>query len=189
MIYLALNHIVGELNQFLGRSAIAGESIVVLSNPVESDGRAEALATNKVVVFLAGIERDTTPGRVGNSRSQAGTTPTYLNLYVMVAANFTGKNYSEALRYISDIIGFFQLRPVFERQSSPSLDPGIEKLILDMENVERRELNNIWGMFGGKYMPSVLYRMRMLTIDPDIIGGRRHIITEPAVAAGAGLGP
>lgn len=183
MIYLAINHIAFELNQFLRRSSLAGEDIVVLANPVEPDGRADQLTANKVVLFLAGIERDTVPGRAGDSHALARNAPTFLNLYLMVAANFTGRSYPESLKHLSRVIAFFQQHPVFDRNSSPAMDAGIDKLILDMENLDRRELNNIWGMFGGKYMPSVLYRVRMVGIDSDSVSGRRHIITEPTVAA------
>ncbi|GGE72487.1 DUF4255 domain-containing protein [Massilia psychrophila] len=182
MIYLAINHIAFELNQFLRRSSIAGEDIVVLANPVGSDGRTDQLTADKVVLFLAGVERDTMPGRTGNSHMLAHSAPTFLNLYLMVAANFTGKNYPESLKYLSRVIAFFQQHPVFDRSSSPAMDEGIDKLILDMENLDRRELNNIWGMFGGKYIPSVLYRVRMVGIDSNSITGRRHIISEPTVA-------
>lgn len=183
MIYLAINHIAFELNQFLRRSSIAGEDLVVLANPVEADGKADSLTVNKVVLFLAGIERDTVPGRPGDSQALARNAPTFLNLYLMVAANFTARNYPDSLKYLSRVIAFFQQNPVFDRNSSPAMDEGIEKLILDMENLDRRELNNIWGMFGGKYMPSVLYRVRMVAIDSNSISGRRHMVSEPTVTA------
>jgi hypothetical protein len=183
MIYLAINHIAFELNQALRRSSIAGEDIVVLANPVESDGRADQSTANKVILFLAGIERDTVPGRSGDSHMLTRNAPTFLNLYLMVAANFTARSYPESLKYLSRVIAFFQQHPVFDRHSSPAMDAGIDKLILDMENLDRRELNNIWGMFGGKYMPSVLYRVRMVGIDSNSVTGRQHIVSEPTVAA------
>lgn len=188
MIHLAINHLAFELNQFLRRSSIAPEDIVVVSNPVESDGKPDQFTANKVVLFLAGIERDTLPGRASDSRALSGSAPTYLNLSLMVAANFTGQRYIEALKYLSGVIGFFQQNPVFDRHSSPALDPGIEKLILDIENLEKRELSNVWGLFGGKYMPSVLYRVRMISIASDNVTGRRHLVSEPSVSVQRGTG-
>jgi hypothetical protein len=186
MIYEAINHLVGELNQFFRRSSIAAEDIVVLSNPVEPDGRTEPHVASKVIVFLAGIERDSTSGRGASSLARPDLPPACLNIYLMVAANYSGKNYGESLKYISDVIGFFQRHPVFDRQAYPAMDSGIEKLILDMENLDRRELNNIWGMFGGKYIPSVLYRIRMLPMDADIISRRLHTVTDPTIRTGIG---
>lgn len=184
MIYLAMNHIASELNQSLRRSSLAGEDIVVLANPVEADGKADGITTNKVILFLAGIERDTLPGRQADTQGSALAyyAPTWLNLHVMVAANFPGRSYPESLKYLSRAIAYFQAHPVFDRHSSPAMDEKIDKLILDMENLDRRELNNLWGMFGGKYMPSVLYRVRMLGIDAHGVAGRRHRVAEPGIS-------
>lgn len=181
MIYLAMNHIAFELNQFLRRSSLVGEDIVVLANPVESDGRPDPLISNKVVLFLAGIERDTVPGRSGDSLTLVRNPPAYLNLSLMVAANFTTKGYPESLWYLSRVVDFFQQHSVFDHHTSPSLDPGIDKLILDMEHLDRRELHHIWSMFGGKYMPSALYRVRMIGMDSASVAVRRH--SEPAMPA------
>ena len=183
MIDLAINHIAFELNQFLRRSSIAGGDMVVLANPVDPEGKPDGSTTNKVVMFLAGIERDTVPGRSGDSHALARSAPTFLNLYLMVAANFTGKSYPESLKYLARVIAFFQQQPVFDRNSSPDMDAGIDKLVLDMENLDRRELNNIWGMFGGKYLPSVLYRVRMISIDANAVTGRQHTVSEPTIVA------
>lgn len=182
MIYLAMSHIASELNQALRRSSLAGEDIVVLANPVEADGKADGIATNKVILFLAGIERDTLPGRQAENHGLAYHAPTWLNVYVMAAANFPGRSYPDSLKYLSRVIAYFQAHPVFDRHSSPAMDEKIDKLILDMENLDRRELNNLWGMFGGKYMPSVLYRVRMLGIDANGVAGRRHRVAEPHIA-------
>lgn len=183
MIDLAINHIAFELNQFLRRSWIAGEDIVALANPVEPDGKNEGLTTNKVVMFLAGIERDTVPGRSGDSHALARSAPAFLNHYLMVAANFPGKSYPESLKYLSRVIFFFQQQPVFDRQSSPAMDEGIDKLVLDMVNLCRRTLNKVWGVLGGMYMPSVSYRVRMVSIDPDSVTGRHGFVSEPDVEA------
>jgi hypothetical protein len=83
----------------------------------------------------------------------------------MFAATFSGVNYPEALKFISQTIAFFQGRPVIDHQNTPDLDPRIDKLMLDIENLNAAELSNLWGILRGTYMPSILYRMRMVTID------------------------
>lgn len=182
MIHQVLNHIAFELNQHLRRASIAGEDIVVLANPVDTDGKPDQLTANKVILFLAGIERDTFPGRANDSSQMlARNAPTFLNLHIVIAASFTGRSYPEALKYLSRVIAFFQQFPILDRNTSPGLDPAIEKLLFDMENLDRRELNNLWGMFGGKYMPSVLYRIRMVSIDANSVTGRVNVITDPHV--------
>lgn len=52
---------------------------------------------------------------------------------------------------------------------------GTTKLILDLESLKISELNQLWSMLGNKYMPSVLYRMRMITIQHDEKDGAKII--------------
>jgi len=164
-----MHFITNQLNQFLRNSFELTEDIVVLSNLVDSDGSALALVNNKVVIFVANMEKDTMPVRQQqsstlNQRIAITNDPIYLNLSIVIAANFTAKNYLESLKFISSVISYFQSQPVFDHSNSPDLDPCIQKLILDIENIERSELSNMWGMFGSKYIPSIVYRMRTIAL-------------------------
>jgi hypothetical protein len=38
-----------------------------------------------------------------------------------------------------------------------------------MYNLSFQEQNNLWGSMGAKYVPSVLYKVRMVTIDEGSI--------------------
>lgn len=57
----------------------------------------------------------------------------------------------------------------------------MDKLIFNMENLGRRELHNIWGVFGGKYIPQVLYRVRMIGTHANGVSDRQHAVSEPNV--------
>jgi len=73
--------------------------------------------------------------------------------------------YGKALEIVQNTIAFFQKKYVFDHANTPSLDPGIEKLILEMVSLNMEQLHQLWSMLGGKYHPSIVYRMRMVTID------------------------
>ncbi len=53
----------------------------------------------------------------------------------------------------------------------------IEKLVFEMASITPEQLNNIWGSLGAKYMPSVVYKVRMLTFDNNIVREYRPLIT------------
>ena len=185
MIHAAINHIATQLNAYLRRTSNLSEDIVVFSSLVESDGSAAPHTNNKLVLLLTNIQKDTVPQRSGSQslgfdgRALASTQALYLNLYVMLAANFNGSNYAEALKFISKAIGFFQINPVFDRQGSPDMDPRIEKIILDIENLNTQDLSNIWGVLGGKYLPSVYYRIRMICMNPDNVTAQLPLVSRP----------
>ena len=90
----------------------------------------------------------------------------YLTLLFTSARHEGG--YGKALESIQHTIEFFQRKYVFDQSNTPNLNPGIEKLILEMISLNLEQLQQLWSMLGGKYHPSVAYRMRMVTIDSNI---------------------
>jgi hypothetical protein len=89
-----------------------------------------------------------------------------LNLYVMITTNFG--DYSTALKYLSYVISFFQSKFVFDHQSSPKLDLGIEKLIVELYTLTFEQQNYLWSAVGSKLLPSVLYKVRMLVVQENL---------------------
>lgn len=185
MIDAAISHIISQLNQFLGRRFDLAEDIVVLSNLVEQDGSVPPHIDNKLVAFLVNIEKDSTPHRHGNGNAVGGDhavktyPPIYLNLYLMFAGHFSGNNYLESLKFISETISFFQRRPVFDHQNSPDLDDRIDKLILAIENLPMHDLSTLWGSLSGKYLPSILYKVRVVAFDAGDVLTQVPTLREP----------
>lgn len=189
MIDAALGHIASQLNQALQRRFRIAEDLVVLSNILEQDGAMATHIADKLVVSLVNIERETVTMRraqhSGAEKAAVTNPPVCLNLSVMFAANFSGANYAEALKFISSTIGFFQSRPVIDHQNTPELDARIERLTLEIQNLGITELNNLWGILSGKYLPSILYKVRMLTLDAGEIAGETTPVLEPWAATHA----
>ena len=185
MIQAAINHLATQLNAYLKRTNNLMEDIVVVSSLLEADGSAAAHANNKLILFLTNIEKDTVPQRASqrvagsDGRGIASSQPLYLNLYIMLAANFSGANYAESLKFISKAISYFQIHSIFDRQSSPDMDARIDRLVLDIENLNIQDLSNMWGLFGGKYLPSVYYRVRMISLTPDNIVAQIPLASKP----------
>jgi hypothetical protein len=184
MINLAVQLLASQLNQHLRRTYNLGEDVAVISNLLELDGSIAANVNNKLVISLVNIEKDNVPFRNVSShdmgsRGVQSSAPLYFNLYLMMTANFTGNSYPEALKFLSSTIGFFQKNHVIDHQSAPEMDARIEKLILDIENLSIQDLSNLWGALGGKYLPSILYRIRMVAFDAEEITGRTPVVGEP----------
>jgi hypothetical protein len=189
MIDAAISLIAGQLNEFLKRTFDLDEDAVVISNLLEQDGSVATHTNNKLVLFVVNIERESLPFRSSNSvpvgaeRVVVSNPPVFLNLYLMVASNFPGKNYLEALKFLSNAIRFFQARASFDHRNTPDLDPGIEKLTLEIENLNVQDLSTLWGALSGKYLPSVLYKLRMVALDTGDVLGQLDTIrdTRPKV--------
>ena len=72
------------------------------------------------------------------------------------------------------VISFFQAKNVFTPDNSPSMvdfDPRLKKIIVDLYSYSFEQLYNFWSVVGTKYLPSVLYRIRMVTFQEDEFTG------------------
>jgi hypothetical protein len=183
MIDLALQHLAGELNQSLAGIQSGSGPMAIVSNLVGPDGQLAPDIDNKILFTLVAVERDTVPVRAPDQAggTLAGNAPLYLNLFVLVSANFTGPNYPQGLKFISAAIAFFQRHPTFDRRSTPDLHASVNKLALDIENRTPHEMSNLWGLMGGRYLPSVLYRVRMVAMDGGVTD-RLPVVTGPAAS-------
>lgn len=101
----------------------------------------------------------------------------HLNLTLLFTSVQGGTGYGNALISIQKVIGFFQQRNVFDRSNTAEFPPGIEKLIVEMLSLNMEQLHQLWSMLGGKYYPSVAYKVRMVTID-SISEKKGGVITE-----------
>jgi len=184
LIDSALSQIVGQLNDVLKRDVGSSEDLVVLSNLIEQNGTVATRVDNRLVVFLVNVERDATARHTADLRgggvAVATFPPVSLNLYVMVAAHFTDGNYGEALKFLSHAVGFFQSHPVLDRSNTPDLDPRIERLVLEIENLGIQDLSSLWGVLSGHYLPSVLYKVRMITFESGDIRRVVPRVTRPS---------
>jgi hypothetical protein len=182
MIYESLSCLTDEINQYFKNKLKTAEDAVVLSGIVSQDGTVAIQGENKIIVTLVNIEKEIL-GSTNGARITGGSVTNQsaalnINLYVLFSAYFKPGNYTEALRFLSFVIAYFQYKNVFTRANTPQLDAGIDKLIFEMASISPEQLNNIWASLGAKYMPSVVYKMRMLTFDESIIKEYRPAISN-----------
>ncbi|HEY1010642.1 MAG TPA: DUF4255 domain-containing protein, partial [Daejeonella sp.] len=173
MIYEALSCLAEEINEYFRIRLKISEDKVVLSAIVNQDGTIAIQGENKILVTLVNIERESigksNSGIPGGSVLINKSSALTINLYVLFSAYFSNGNYPEALRFISFIIAYFQQNSVFTRTNTPRLDIDIEKMVFELATISPEQVNNIWGALGAKYMPSVVYKVRMLTFDNNVV--------------------
>ncbi|NOQ72205.1 MAG: DUF4255 domain-containing protein [Crocinitomix sp.] len=144
-------------------------NIVEISHLFNSSG--EPIPT-ELGVTLVNIEED----RINRAidpylKTESGVTRVNpelkLNLFVLFSANFDS-NYSEALKFISYVVRFFQSKNVFTTENTPALDADVKKLIVELHPMSFEQQNYLWGMVGGKYLPSALYKFRLLVVQENM---------------------
>jgi len=171
MINESLEFITTELNTFFKNSFKINEDKVILSNLVNADGSIPLQITDKMVISLVNVEQETVTGNAifsqntNSASSVVKNPPVNINLYLLFTAHFT--NYIESLKFLSGTIAFFQGQFLFTRTIHPALGPSIDKLVFELVKIDYLNINFLWGAIGTKYIPSTMYKMRMLTFDQN----------------------
>jgi hypothetical protein len=173
MIDQVLNTVINLLNDHIGTA----EPDVILGNLSMLDSAqagSETNTTDRVVVSVVNIQQESTlrnnPANrqifdtAGIPRGVARHPGIFLNIYILIGAN--KEQYNIGLQRISQVISFFQRNPIFTQTEIPTLPNfGLDKILFDLHSTGFEELNQLWGIMGGKYIPSVVYKMRLAYID------------------------
>lgn len=167
MIDKALQFIQSELNARL-RTGAGQEDAVVLASLSNPDNSVPLSIENKIVLSLVNIEKEAgmgSPPFVARSGAAyaMGNPSLFLNLYVLLSASFRN-NYPNALAQLANAISFFQSRQHFDAQNSVDFPQQFERLSMELVSLSMDELSTLWAVLGANYLPSVVYKLRMLTI-------------------------
>lgn len=114
--------------------------------------------------------------------------PVYVNLYVLVSANYDSDNtYETALRLLAWAVQCFQRRTEFSTATVPTAtglaDPRVATLrvSVDLYGLSFEKLNQLWGTLGGRQVPSVVYKVRV--VEEQAAG---QLGTGPAITSVSG---
>ncbi len=174
MIDVSLEFVRSVLDQFLVNRFALESSMVVLNGLVMPDGSAPQKNNNKVVVTLVNLEYETSKQffgekRVGPHNASQISPAVCFNLHILVSACFD--DYSEALKFLTASIGFFQANPSLSRASHPTMPAGVAALKVEIENSPASKMENIWMALGAKYSPSIIYKIRQIEVQSEQVSG------------------
>lgn len=168
MINKALQFTGEILNQFLKNKFRLDENKVLLNNLVDTTGGVPATNQNKVIISLINIEKETAkPFYNRTIRTDEGSFADVqpserYNLDILISCHFD--NYSETLKFLTAAITFFQAHPFLDVHSAPSIPGGLVKLEYEIEKINYQQMQGLWTAMGARYQPSVIYKMRLVTI-------------------------
>lgn len=166
MIHRLLSFVADELNDYLGGYYEEPSGFAKVGEIGGEDAEEDI---NKIIISLFNIERETAMG-IGNVYQAEGSgfmqksPPWCLNLYFVLAAVYEGKRYAEGLEILSESIVFLQQHGVIFPEN------GI-RYTIELVSLNIQELTNVWSILGGRYYPSVLCKVRMLTMAGNEVKG------------------
>ena len=185
MLDIALKFLENQLNTYLltriRSSSTEDIGQVKMSKLVNDEGKS-TVTLNTIGISIINIEEErifksqVSEYAYTNGKHSVLEPELKINLYVLFAANF--EKYDEALKYISHVLMYFQSHPIFTREQYPDLDPRIEKLTAELQSLNYEQLNQIWTFIGGKQLPSVIYKVRMVSLQDDTPRGIQPPLTK-----------
>lgn len=170
MIDKALYFLKQELNEYF-KLKTGDDKKVALSAIVAQNGNT-LVKEHTIGMMMVNVEeermmRGAVPQTIMNNGKYTFANPELkLNLYVLFASHH--EDHFEALKLISHVVQFFQGKHVFDNKESPQLGEQIEEIAVDLYTLNFEHQNQLWASIGAKYMPSVVYRVRLVTINEKI---------------------
>ena len=69
------------------------------------------------------------------------------------------------------------------RQNAPEMDPELDRLVLELQELPAAQQNEIWSMLKVAANPSVLYRVRVVVFQQTAVV-ETPLVVEPQVTMG-----
>lgn len=183
MLHSALDFLTRSLNTHIKTIAESDTDHVFLTSI--SDGANVTIPAKSIGVTLVNIEEERILKEQRASFVNSDGIVEYrnpeikLNLYIMISANFQNQDttdptddYVEGLKQLSYVLGYFQAHTVFTQDKYPLMaviDPSLQKLAVEFYSYSFEQMYNFWSVLGTHYLPSVLYKVRLLKFQEHIL--------------------
>ena len=177
MIDKSLTFITKLLNRQMKLTYGFDDDRVVPSSLINPDGSVTSNIENKVIVSVINLEHETA------MEPDCGTTQLMIRepmvklrrQYISICIcwfqqNYNSGNYLEAHKMLSTVISVLQGKSIFHKARLSRNGPFPGKTALrKCFNLPINELSHIWSAIGAKYVPSIIYKVRMMAIQDQII--------------------
>ncbi len=187
MISISTRLIADELANYVvanQRSGNLTKSDVILDNIANLDHDGNQDLIDKIIITSVNIEEESTLKNGSpyqpliNGGFDHVEPPVHINLYLLFTCTFESGStdaYETALHRLSLVIQFFQAKKVFTAYNSPhssiaqadTLDVFLKnelRLSMELYTLTFEQINHLWGSLGGKQVPFVMYKVRLVKI-------------------------
>jgi hypothetical protein len=171
MIGNILQLIAKEVSAFIDAQSEmpSGQKSVVLHKPNSVSGDF-SLPDNAISLSMLNIEEELSSKtsmpskRVKNNKVYTQNPAVHINLQIIFISNFAN-DYINELNYLTKVLAFFQEKSSFTVENTQGLEAlNLQKLSFKLNTLPLSEQGNVWTLLGGKYMPSLVYRVGLISI-------------------------
>jgi len=166
MIYEALAMICAELRAYV--KAFDATANVDLGSICVPGAATDALLLSLVNVEEESALKNSSPYvRNATGGFDLVNPPVFLNLFVLIGTSFTDNaTYATALKRLAWAVQCFQRKKELNLANTPTdslPDEALRlRLSLDLYSLSFEKINQLWGTLGGKQVPFVVYKVRVV---------------------------
>jgi len=169
-----------EFNHQIDEPVKLGNIAFIADNLINSTDIPESIYMTLVNMQEEAAFKNQQAVRINEVSPDYSNPPMFLNLFILITSCF--KDYNISLEMLSYVIQYFQGNKTFRFSNKPVdelVDDGSVnytfseddkadiQLIMDIYSMTFEQLNHLWGSLGGKQVPFVLYKARVLEIDTE----------------------
>ena len=182
ILYTTIQFVKNKLNAYFRNTSRWAEEKAIIANVSAVQSGSDPEFSDKLLISLAHLNLEyavlNQHGKVlSGEQFNRVQPPVTFNTDLLFSASSI--KYEESLKLLSDTITFFQANHFYDPTNSPDLPKGIQKISLSVLDLDYHESSQLWSKIGAKYIPSILYRMRLVVFDANQTEG-----TIPPVSAG-----
>ncbi len=168
-----------DLNTFISNKIGTNGDFVVAANlnNIIDDKNA---AADKIVISIVSIEEDKmlkAPDNYVkvNNEITYRKPPVWLNIICLFTFYTKDTESYQGIDMLENVVQYFQSKPRIDKTSAVvpgNYPPGLEEVRAEFVSLNYEQTNDLWGLFGGKYHPSVVYKFKTIPVDnADITPG------------------
>jgi hypothetical protein len=184
MIGQFINFLKDDINSFISSKKGVDDNFVVfanLNNVIESTQNSD----NKIVISIVNIEEEKliqSPDNYIKSKTEVKykNPPVWLNFICLFTFYTRSIENYDGIDMLANVVQYFQSRPRINKITAvvPANFPVLyDDFRAEFVSLNYEQTNYLWGLFGGKYHPSVVYKFKTIPIDNlDITPGGPPIL-------------
>lgn len=169
-----------DLNAFISNKIGASSDFVICANLNNIVEKTDNNADNKIVISIVNIEEEKmlkTPDNYVkvNHEINYRKPPVWLNIICLFTFYTRSLENYDGIDMLENVVQYFQSKPRIDKTTAvvPANYPAsLEEVRAEFVSLNYEQTNYLWGLFGGKYHPSVIYKFKTIPVDnADITPG------------------
>jgi len=172
MISQFISFLKDDLNSFIAQKKGVIDTFVLfanLNNVIETSQNGD----NKIIISIVNIEEEKllqSPDNFIKTKTEVTykNPPVWLNFVCLFTFYTKSNEQYDGIDMLSNVVQYFQSRPRINKTTAvvpANFPPIYDDFRAEFVSLNYEQTNYLWGLFGGKYHPSVVYKFKSIPFD------------------------